>query len=56
MKGGYALVRTSRGDWLLIKMKDEAAEPGRDLTADRPASVLTGRTLEEVAAGEATPP
>lgn len=52
LEGGYALIRTG-GDnrWLLIKMKDAKAAPGRDLTVDRPESVLTGRTLEDVAAG-----
>lgn len=51
LEGGYALVRTKGGNrWLLIKMKDSKATPGVDLTADRPESVLTGRTLEEVAA------
>lgn len=51
LEGAYALIRTGGGDrprWLLIKMKDSKAEPGRDLTAERPESVVTGRTLEEV--------
>ncbi len=52
LEGGYALIRTGKGNrWLLIKMKDTKATPGRDLTVDRPESVLTGRTLEDVAAG-----
>lgn len=55
MVGGYALVRTSQGRWLLIKMKDENAAPGHDLTVELPASVLTGRTLEEVAAAGPPP-
>ena len=49
-----------RGDadqWLLIKEKDQAARPdGDDLLAARPESVLSGRTLEDLAADRARPP
>lgn len=54
LRGGFVLVRTqSLGDpnWLLIKMRDEFAGPSRDPVADAPDSALTGRTLEEIAAG-----
>ena len=51
IRGGYALVRTRlRGDprnWLLIKMKDEAADLHYDPVRAAPESVLTGRTVEE---------
>jgi len=53
LRGGYALVRT-QGDgeeepnWLLIKMKDDEADPHANITEDAPGSVLTGRTLAEV--------
>ena len=53
LQGGYALVRTGRGEdtrWLLIKMKDEKADARRNPVTTRPASVLTGRTLEEITA------
>ncbi len=52
LRGGYALIRTGKGDdnrWLLIKMKDDEADASRDVTATQPESVLTGRTLEEIA-------
>ena len=52
LRGGYALIRTDfRGEesWLLVKMKDEAAEEGRDVTQDEPDSALSGRSLDEVA-------
>jgi DNA ligase D-like protein (predicted 3'-phosphoesterase) len=52
LAGGYALVRTGGGDdarWLLIKMSDEHADRQRDVTAEEPESVLSGRTLEEIA-------
>lgn len=55
--GGYALIRTGGGDderWLLIKMDDEKADARRNPTSTEPASVLSGRTLEEIAAEEGT--
>ena len=55
LRGGFALQRTRRGDkpqWLLIKRKDEAAEPGSDVAAERPQSVQSGTTLEDLLAGE----
>jgi DNA ligase D-like protein (predicted 3'-phosphoesterase) len=51
LRGGFALQRTRRGDkpqWLLIKRKDEAAEPGSDVAAARPESVLSGDSLEQL--------
>ncbi len=53
LRGGYALVRTGRGEdsrWLLIKMKDEEADARRNPVSTQPQSVLTGRTLEQIAA------
>jgi DNA ligase D-like protein (predicted 3'-phosphoesterase) len=55
LRGGYALIRTGRGEdrrWLLIKMNDEEADVRRDPTGAEPESVLTGRTLEEIAEQE----
>ncbi len=53
LRGGFALQRTNRGDrpqWLLIKRKDEAAAPGSDIAAERPESVVSGRSLEQLLA------
>ncbi|HEX6200435.1 MAG TPA: non-homologous end-joining DNA ligase, partial [Thermoanaerobaculia bacterium] len=59
LRGRFALVRL-RGDederrdnWLLIKEEDAAARPGEGgrLLEERPESVESGRTMEEVAAG-----
>lgn len=51
LKGGFALVRTGfRGkktNWLLIKEKDAHARPGSDVTAEAPASVVTGRDVDD---------
>ncbi len=56
--GEFALVRMKRGkgnEWLLLKKKDAAAQPGW-ITEDHAVSVLTGRTQEEIARGlEKTP-
>jgi DNA ligase D-like protein (predicted 3'-phosphoesterase) len=49
--GGFALQRTSPGakaQWLLIKRRDQEARPGCDIVAERPRSVLSGRTLDEI--------
>lgn len=58
LSGGYALVRTGKGDdarWLLIKMKDDGADARRNPTSTEPRSVKTGRTLEEVRKQEGEP-
>jgi len=51
--GEFAIVRMKRGkgnEWLLLKKKDAAAQPGWN-TEDHAVSVLTGRTQEEIARG-----
>jgi len=47
--------RYRRGRRILVKTRDPAALPGPDIVAERPASVRTRRTWEEVAAGQAGP-
>ena len=51
--GGYTLVRMRRRDpaenWLLIKERDAAADAIGDPLRDAPLSVVTGRSLEEIA-------
>ena len=50
--GGYALTLVGRGRrerWLLVKMDDEAADRRRNPVATQPASVLTGRRVEQAA-------
>jgi DNA ligase D-like protein (predicted 3'-phosphoesterase) len=51
LTGGFALQRTRGGDkpqWLLIKRRDAAARPQSDIVTELPASVITGRTLDEL--------
>jgi DNA ligase D-like protein (predicted 3'-phosphoesterase) len=52
LRGGYALTRVGRGKrerWILVKIKDEAADARRNPVSTQPESVLTGRTNDEVA-------
>ncbi len=54
VEGGFALQRTRPGEkpqWLLIKRRDDDARPGSDVVAESPQSVVSGRTLEELAGG-----
>jgi hypothetical protein len=51
VRGGYLLQRTGGGRkprWLLVKLPDEDAEPGSDLVSERPRSVLSGKTIDEL--------
>jgi len=58
LRGSFVLVRTSRGasgnvpksEWLLIKHKDEFADPKWQIE-NHAASVLTGRSMQEIAEG-----
>jgi len=49
--GGWAFTRTSPGgDWLMVKVRDSAADASLDLTVSEPRSVLSGLTIQELAA------
>jgi DNA ligase D-like protein (predicted 3'-phosphoesterase) len=53
LRGGFALQRTRSGpkpQWLLIKRRDEYALQGSDVVAERSASVLTQRRLDDLLA------
>jgi DNA ligase D-like protein (predicted 3'-phosphoesterase) len=55
LRGAYALNRFKTGPdeaWLLIKADDAEADPRRNPVATAPQSVLTGRTIEEIAGAE----
>ena len=57
LRGAYALVHARLGgderSWLLVKKDDAGADARRKPTSTEPESVLTGRTLAEVAEEEA---
>jgi DNA ligase D-like protein (predicted 3'-phosphoesterase) len=52
LRGGWTLRRTHGGakpKWLLIKRRDEEADARRRPTSSQPESVVSGRTIEQVA-------
>jgi DNA ligase D-like protein (predicted 3'-phosphoesterase) len=49
LTGGFALTRTGDRRWVLVKVRDEFARPGSNITAEQPHSVQTGRTWQQLA-------
>jgi bifunctional non-homologous end joining protein LigD len=53
LRGEWSLRRMSgagrENSWLLVKRRDEHADPAGDIATDRPESVVSGLTIEEVA-------
>jgi bifunctional non-homologous end joining protein LigD len=49
LAGRFGLTRTRGKQWVLVKARDADARPGFDVVAERPESVRSGRTWEEVA-------
>jgi DNA ligase D-like protein (predicted 3'-phosphoesterase) len=47
--GRFGLTETGERQWILVKASDEDARPGSDIVAERPESVRSGRTWQEVA-------
>ena len=56
--GAWALTRTDdeKDEWLMVKVKDAAADESLDPVSDAPASILSGRTIEEIEANAANEP
>jgi bifunctional non-homologous end joining protein LigD len=60
LKGSWVLVRTRgwgaaknrKNQWLLIKHRDDAADPDTDPVAEHVTSAKSGRTMEEIAEGK----
>jgi DNA ligase D-like protein (predicted 3'-phosphoesterase) len=54
LRGGWSLQRMrgsgEKAQWLLIKRRDECADARRRPTSTQPESVVSGRTVEQVAA------
>lgn len=50
LKGGYAFVKTkfSENSWLFFKMKDEYADADHELTKEKPKSVVSHKTIEQM--------
>jgi DNA ligase D-like protein (predicted 3'-phosphoesterase) len=51
ISGRFGLTRTGQRRWILVKARDEDAQPGSDIVAERPWSVRSGRTWQELANG-----
>ena len=56
LRGGWslrqtAIGRSARAKWLLVKLRDEEADARRRPVSSQPESVITGRTIEDVASG-----
>ncbi|MCC6145099.1 MAG: DNA ligase [Candidatus Hydrogenedentes bacterium] len=56
IRGSYALIRTAprggKANWLLVKMKDDEADARRNPTSTENNSVLTQRTMKQIADGK----
>lgn len=52
LQGAYVLQKTGEERWLLVKMDDDQADARRNPVSTEPKSVLSGRTLEEIAEEE----
>ncbi len=52
LRGSWTLVKTKRGDWLLIKHRDEYAQSEYDILDDG-KSVISGLSIEDLKAGNA---
>src|SRR5690242_8280084 len=49
IRGGYSLRRIGGRRWLLVKKNDDEADRRRNPVSTQPESVLSGRTIEEMA-------
>jgi DNA ligase D-like protein (predicted 3'-phosphoesterase) len=49
LAGRFGLTKTGDRRWLLVKANDKYSRPGSDIVAERPASVRSGQTWEELA-------
>jgi bifunctional non-homologous end joining protein LigD len=57
LTGRFGLTQTGERRWVLVKASNDQSRPGSDIVNERPASVRSGRTWEELAgagAGRAT--
>ena len=52
ISGRFGLTRTGQRRWILVKARDDDAQPGSDIVAERPRSVRSGRTWQELATAD----
>ena len=55
LEGAFALTKWDDAKWLLVKKVDGTERRGSDVTAERPESVESGRTWQEVASPHDAP-
>jgi DNA ligase D-like protein (predicted 3'-phosphoesterase) len=48
LNGRFGLTRTRGRQWVLVKADDDEARRGSDVVAERPASVRSGRTWQQL--------
>lgn len=51
LSGRFSLIRTGERRWILVKARDDSARPGSDIVTELPASVRSGKTWQQLAAG-----
>jgi DNA ligase D-like protein (predicted 3'-phosphoesterase) len=51
LHGRFGLTETGEDTWILVKARDEFAVPGSDIVGDRPESVRSGRTWQQLVSG-----
>jgi hypothetical protein len=49
LRGRFGLTKTGERSWILVKANDEHAAPGSDIVAEQPASVRSGKSIEQLA-------
>jgi bifunctional non-homologous end joining protein LigD len=52
LSGRFGLTRTNDNQWILVKANDEHARRRSDVVAEQPASVRSGKTWQQLAAGD----
>jgi DNA ligase D-like protein (predicted 3'-phosphoesterase) len=52
LAGRFGLTRTGERRWILVKVRDEHARPGSDIAAERPESVRSGKTWQDLRDGQ----
>jgi DNA ligase D-like protein (predicted 3'-phosphoesterase) len=48
LSGRFGLTRTGEHRWILVKVRDRHARAGSDIVAERPASVRSGKTWQDL--------
>jgi DNA ligase D-like protein (predicted 3'-phosphoesterase) len=49
LTGGFAVTRTAKDRWILVKTRDDHARPGSDIVAEQPGSVRSARSWQDLA-------